>query len=165
MHDSEDSKIARFVSGLRNSRYCRIIWVLFFKEVGSPSHQGEIINFEENNLLKSHNDGFYKFSWKDKNKISTKTFPSNFQKKPLRTRVSKDKPSISTPKSPTKTSSTKRFKCLGFGHIAANCPNKRTIMVKEVNKDRTKMKQKTNMKKMTKIKKRGSSPHQTWWKP
>jgi len=40
----------------------------------------------------------------------------------------KDKPS--TPKSPTKTSSQKCFICLGFGHIAANCPSKRTMMVK-----------------------------------
>jgi len=39
-------------------------------------------------------------------------------------------PSTSTPKSPTKTSSQKCFKCLGFGYIAANCPSKRTMMVK-----------------------------------
>ena len=29
----------------------------------------------------------------------------------------------STPKSPTKTSNIKCFKCLGFGHIALHCPN------------------------------------------
>jgi len=45
-------------------------------------------------------------------------------------RVSKDKPSTSTPKSPTKISSTKCFKCLGFGNIVANCPTKRTMIVK-----------------------------------
>ena len=31
---------------------------------------------------------------------------------------------------PNKTSSTKCFKCLGFGHISANYPNKRTMIVK-----------------------------------
>jgi len=41
---------------------------------------------------------------------------------------SKDK--LSTPKSPTKTSSQKGFKYLGFGHIVDNCPSKRTMMVK-----------------------------------
>jgi len=79
----------------------------------------------------THNDGFYKSSWKDKNKTSTKTFPSNFSKKTTsHHRVSKDQPSTSTPKSPTKTSSRKYFKCLDFGRIAANCPTKRTMMVK-----------------------------------
>ena len=38
--------------------------------------------------------------------------------------------STSIPKSPTKTSSQKCFKCLGFEHIATNCPSKRTMMVK-----------------------------------
>jgi len=37
------------------------------------------------NLKTNNNDGFYKSSLKDQNKISTKTFPSNFQKKPLLT--------------------------------------------------------------------------------
>jgi len=63
--------------------------------------------------------------------ISTKTYPSNFSKETSsHNKVSKEKPSIPTLKSPTKTSSRKCFKCLGFGHIAANCPTKRTIMVK-----------------------------------
>jgi len=32
------------------------------------------------NFKNTHNDGFYKSSCKDKNKISIKTFPSNFSK-------------------------------------------------------------------------------------
>jgi len=77
----------------------------------------------------SHNDGYYHSSWKNKNKFPSKTFPSNFVKES--TYNPRDfKPSTSTPKSPTKTSSKKCFKCLGFGHIAANCPTKQTMMVK-----------------------------------
>ena len=38
--------------------------------------------------------------------------------------------STSTPKSPSKSSSKKCFKCLGYGHIATDCPTKRTMMVK-----------------------------------
>ena len=40
------------------------------------------------------------------------------------------KPSTSTPKSPSKSSCKKCFKCLGYGYIAANCPTKCTMMVK-----------------------------------
>jgi len=66
-------------------------------------------------LKNIHNDGIYKYSWKDKNKISTKTYPSNFSKETLSHHiVSKEKPSTSTPKSPTKTSSRKCLKCLGL---------------------------------------------------
>jgi len=76
----------------------------------------------ESKLLKKitfkniHNDGLYKSSWKDTNKNSTKTSPSNFSKETTsHQKVSKHIPSTSTSKSPTKTSSTKCFKCLGFG--------------------------------------------------
>jgi len=83
----------------------------------------------------THNDGFYKSSWKDTNKNYTKTSPSNFKKESIsHQKVSKHNPSTS----PTKTSRTKCFKCLGFGHIAANCPNKRTTMLQEVNQDQIK---------------------------
>ena len=77
----------------------------------------------------SHNDDYYQSSWKNKNKVSSKTFASNFVKES--TYHPRDsKPCTITPKSSTKTSSKKCFKCLGFGHIAVDCPTKRTIMVK-----------------------------------
>ena len=84
---------------------------------------------KKNHLKNFHNDGYYQLSWKNKNKYSSQTFSSNFEKdssyNPRRC-----KPSTSTPKSPTKISSQKCFKCLGFGHIATNCPSKRNMMVK-----------------------------------
>jgi len=75
----------------------------------------------KNSFKKSHNDGFYHSSWTNKHK-STSTFPSNFKKE--------SKHSHSTSKSLTKSSSKKCFKCLCYGHIAADCPTKRTMMVK-----------------------------------
>ena len=92
----------------------------------------------------THHDGFYKSSGKDKKNISTKTSPSIFQKKPLLPiKVFEDKPSTSTPKSPTKPSSTKCLKCLRFGYIAANCPNKRTPKLKEEHQAQIKTKTKS----------------------
>ena len=44
--------------------------------------------------------------------------------------TSKDNHSPYRTKSPSKTSNKKCFNCLGFDHIAANCPSKRTMMVK-----------------------------------
>jgi len=145
MHDSEESKIARFVSGLRRE----IQYIVELYEYSSLEKVVHLAIKVESQLLKktnfknTHNDGFYKSLWKDKNKISTKYFLSNFSKETTSHHiVSKEKPSTSTNKSPTKTSSTKCFKCLGFGHIVANYPTKRTMMVNEVNKDQIKMKQK-----------------------
>jgi len=92
-----------------------------------------------------HNDGFYKSSWKHTNKLSTQTSPSNFSKETTsHHKVSQPNPSTSTPKSPTKTSRTKCFKCLSFGHIAANFPHKRTIMFQKVKQDHIKTKTKND---------------------
>jgi len=61
--------------------------------------------------------------------FKTKTLPSNFSKETTpHHKIYKDKPS--TPKSPIKTSNKKCFKGIGFEHIVANCPSKRTMMVK-----------------------------------
>jgi len=72
-----------------------------------------------------------------------KTSPSNFSIETTSSyKVFKDKPSTSTPKSPTKISRTKCFKYLGFGHIVANCPNKRTPKLKEEHQAQIKKNQK-----------------------
>jgi len=92
----------------------------------------------------THHDGFYKSSMKDKNNISTTTSPSNFSKETNSSyKVFKDKPSTFTPKSPTKPSSTKCFKCLGFEHIAANGRNKRTPKLKDEHQAQIKTKTKS----------------------
>jgi len=66
---------------------------------------------------------------KDKNKFHNQDIPSNSCKESI-PQTSKDNPSPSRKKSPNKTSNKKCFKCLGFGHIAGNCPNKTIMMVK-----------------------------------
>jgi len=78
----------------------------------------------------TYNDGYYQSSWKNKNKFSSKTFPSNFVKESTYNSAD-SKPSNITHKYLTKTSSRKCFKCLGFSHIASNCLSKCNMMVKE----------------------------------
>jgi len=47
--DESDNSICEWFKE-RNSRCCGSIRVFFFKEVASPSHQGGITNFKENNF-------------------------------------------------------------------------------------------------------------------
>jgi len=82
MHDSEESKIVRFVSSLRREiqdivelyEYCSLE-KLFYLVIKVKS---QIL--KKTTLKNTHNDDLYKSSWKDKNKVSTKTYPSNFSK-------------------------------------------------------------------------------------
>jgi len=132
MHESEQSKMARFVSRLRRE----IQYVVKLYEYSSLEKLVHLAIKVETQLSKknhsknSHNDGYYQSSWKTKNKTFSKNFPSNVEKDSTYNPRNSN-PSTSTPKSPTKISSRKCFKCLGFGHIVSNCPSKRNMMVKE----------------------------------
>ena len=146
IHDSEESKITRFVSGLRRE-IKDVVELYEYSSLKKLVHLA--IKVESHILTKTsfkatHHDGFYKSPGKDKNNISTTISPSNFSKKTIFSyNVFKDKPSTSTLKSPTKPSRTKWFKCLGFGHIAVNCPNKRTPKLKEEHQGQIKTKTKS----------------------
>jgi len=123
--------MARFVSGLRRDIQ-DVVELYEYSSLEKLVHLAIKVESQiskKTSLKNSHNDGFYHSSWKNKNKTSS-IFPSNFVKES--TYKHRDsKPSTSTPKSPTKPSSRKFFKCLGFGHIASNCPSKRNMMVHE----------------------------------
>jgi len=132
MHESEQSKISRFVSGLQREiqNVVELYEYTYLEKLVHLVIKVESQVLEKNSLKNSHHDGFYKSSWKGKNKFENQYSPSNFSKETTpHHKDSKDKPS--TPKSPTKTSSQKCFKCLSFRHIAVNCPSKRTMMVKD----------------------------------
>ena len=133
MHESEESKITRCLSGLRRE----IQNVVELYEYTSLEKLVHLAIKVESQILKkkyfknTHNDGFYKSSWKDKINFKIKIFlPISLENPPPQHKICKDNPSPSSTKSSTKTSSKKCFKCLGFGHIVSNCSNKRTMMVK-----------------------------------
>ena len=113
MDESEEAKIARFVSGLRMD----IQDVVKLQEYSSLENVVHLASKIENQLARknafknSSKDSYYHSSWKNKNS-SFSNIPST---------------STSRPKSPTKSSSKKCFKCLSYGHIASNCPSKRNM--------------------------------------
>jgi len=130
MHESEESKMARFVSGLRRDIQ-DVLELYEYSSLEKLVHLAIKVESQiskKNSFKNSHNDGFYHSSWTHKHKSSS-IFPSNFVKESTY-KPRGSKPSTSTPKSPTKTSSKKCFKCLGFGYLVTDCPTKQTMMVK-----------------------------------
>jgi len=82
MHDSEESKIARFVSSLRREiqDIVELYEYFFLEKLVHLAIKVESQVLKKTSFKNAHNDGFYKSSWKDKNKTSTKTYYSNFSK-------------------------------------------------------------------------------------
>jgi len=126
-YKSDEAKMARFVSGLRREIQ-DVVELHEYSSLETLVHFAIMVESQivrKNSFKNSHNDGYYHSSWKNKNKSFSK-YPSKDS-----TFKSRDsKPSTSTPTSPSKSSSKKGFKCLGYGHIAVDCPTKRTMMVK-----------------------------------
>jgi len=82
MHESEESKIGRFVSGSRRE-FQDVVELYEYSSLEKLVHLAIKVESQlskTTHFKTTHNDGFCKSSWKDKNKVSSKTFPSNFVK-------------------------------------------------------------------------------------
>jgi len=126
IHENEEAKMARFVSGLRRDIQ-DVVELHQYSSLQNLVHLAIKVEAQiskKNALKNTHNDGYYNNSRKNKNKSFSKYPPKESS---FKTRDSK--PSTSTHKSPTKSSTKKCFKCLGYGHIVANCPSKRNMFI------------------------------------
>jgi len=113
MHDSEEAEITRFV-------FMSIhLWELWFPLPSrlNPKLQRKMLSKTLPMMNTTTTLGKIKNSF---SKLPSKDF--SFKPK-------ESKPSTSIHKSPIKSSSKKCFKCLGYGHIASNCPSKRNMFV------------------------------------
>jgi len=115
MHETEESKIAIFVNGLRREiqNVVELYEYTSWEKLVHLAIKVESQVFKKTSFKHTHNQGFYDSSWKDKNKFSKQDNPCKESCPQASTN-----PSPSRTKSPTKISSTKFFKCLGFGDTA-----------------------------------------------
>jgi len=76
MHESEESKMARFVSGLRREIQ-DVVELYDYSSLEKLVHltiKVETQLSKKNHFKNSHNDDYYQSSWKNKNKTSSKNF-------------------------------------------------------------------------------------------
>jgi len=110
MHESDEAKMARFVSGLRRDIQ-DVVELYEYSSLETLVHLSIKVESQitkKNSFKNSHNDGHYHSSWKNKNKSFSK-FPS----KDSTFKPRDSKPSTSNPRSPSKSSSKK---CFNIGH-------------------------------------------------
>jgi len=78
MHETKESEIARFVSGLRREIQ-NVIELYEYKSLEKLVHLAIKVEsqlFKKTSFKHTHNDGFYDSSWKGKNKFSKQDNPS-----------------------------------------------------------------------------------------
>ena len=125
LEESEEAVISRFMSGLRKDIQ-DVVELQEYSSLGSLVHLAIKVEAQlakKNSFKNAPNDCYCNNSWRNKKSFSK--FPS----KDSSFKPKEPKPSTSRPKSPTRSSSKKCFKCMGYSHIAANCPSKRNMFV------------------------------------
>jgi len=125
--ESEEEKVARFVSGLRKDIQ-DLVELYEYSSLDKVLHlatkvETQLQKKKEAKRNGSYND-YYSSTWKDKERKHDKSPPKSSQDPPPRT--NSFRPSNETPKG-TRTSFMKCFNCLGYGHTTSNCPTKRTM--------------------------------------
>ena len=119
--EDEDATIARFLNGL-NYEIRDVVELHHFMDIEELVHQASKVEqqLKRKSTYKKHSSNKDFSHWKDKHKKEeSSTLASAKEGKSSKY---KDPPPSSS------HSSIKCFKCLGRGHIASNCPNKRSMI-------------------------------------
>jgi len=134
MKETNKEKIKRFVSGLKRDIQDQVELYEYstLVNVFTLALRIEIQLKRKRKAKKSYSPNHYfSHSWKGNNKKKNDKFPSNSHQDPLsKSKSPSDHIHHSTSQ---RSSSIKCFKCLGYNHIALNCPTKRTMILKKSN--------------------------------
>ena len=123
--EDREATMARFLHGL-NRDIGDIVELQHYVELEDLVHQAMKVEqqLKRKGTMKKSSSSNYSLSWKDKPK---KEGSSSNSKEVTNTK----KPIPTTSSSTSKSRDIKCFRCLGKGHIASECPNKKTMVVSE----------------------------------
>ncbi|XP_042377669.1 uncharacterized protein LOC121970764, partial [Zingiber officinale] len=123
--EDREATMARFLHGL-NRDIGDIVELQHYVELDDLVHQAMKIKqqLKRKGVMKKSSSPNYSSSWKDKPK---KEGSSSNSKEAASTK----KPIPTTSSSTSKSRDIKCFRCLGKGHIASECPNKKTMVVRD----------------------------------
>ncbi|XP_042423751.1 uncharacterized protein LOC122011425, partial [Zingiber officinale] len=123
--EDREATMARFLHGL-NRDIGDIVELQHYVELDDLVHQAMKIEqqLKRKGVMKKSSSPNYSSSWKDKPKKEGSSSNSKEE-------ASIKKPIPTTSSSTSKSRDIKCFRCLGKGHIASECPNKKTMVVRD----------------------------------
>ncbi|XP_042444031.1 uncharacterized protein LOC122029149, partial [Zingiber officinale] len=123
--EDREATMARFLHGL-NRDIGDIVELQHYVELDDLVHQAMKIEqqLKRKGVMKKSSSPNYSSSWKDKPKKEGSSSNSKEE-------ASIKKPIPATSSSTSKSRDIKCFRCLGKGHIASECPNKKTMVVRD----------------------------------
>lgn len=118
-----EATIARFLNGL-SYEIRDVVELQHFVDIEDLVHQASKVEqqIKRRGNYKKHSSTKDVSHWKDKHKGEGAKSPT--------TATSKEGGKSSNPSKASSSSSIRCFKCLGRGHIASNCPNKKTMIAR-----------------------------------
>ena len=125
--EDREATMARFLHGLNND-IRDVVELQNYVELEDLVHQASKVEqqLKRKSAMRRSSSNFHSPGWKDRNKKDGGSLTSNHN---VTTQRNQNKPDEALKKA--RSSEIKCFKCLGRGHIASQCPTKKTMLLKE----------------------------------